>query len=233
MVDREIIEDDPLGNLAQAEWRRTGIRRALAYEIEDGYCRPKRSPRPSCWRKMVALSVGRRSNSVSTSGMSITGRTGMVQLAQGQSVADDRLAVRVAVWRDVGSVQQFLVTKTAERAPILVAPLTEGHLMQSLPDAASDVGASRLAGPTRASPSVVNAEIVKRAQQSLVERVPQSHLGGDAIVEPVQDLPAVGAFGRSGETDEPFGRDPASSSEISWPARALRKTADGSSDPEQ
>jgi hypothetical protein len=30
-----------------------------------------RRPRPSCWRKTVALSVGRRSSNVSTSGRSM------------------------------------------------------------------------------------------------------------------------------------------------------------------
>ncbi len=36
----------------------------------------------------------------------------------------------------------------------------------------------------------------------LVDRVPQPQLGGDAIVEPVQDRQAVAALGRGGQAEQ-------------------------------
>ena len=50
--------------------------------------------------------------------------------------------------------------------------------------------------------SVTHAEVVKRAEQSLIERLPEPHLGGDAIVEPVHDLLAVRSLGRRSQADE-------------------------------
>ena len=38
--------------------------------VRQGLSSARRRPRPSCWRKTVALSVGRRKSTVSISGMS-------------------------------------------------------------------------------------------------------------------------------------------------------------------
>ena len=54
---------------------------------------------------------------------------GVVELAQGDAVADHRLALGVAIGRDVGRVQQLLVAQPAEGAALGVRaehPLTQG-----------------------------------------------------------------------------------------------------------
>ena len=49
---------------------------------------------------------------------------------------------------------------------------------------------------------VVDAEVHERREPLLVDGVPQPQLGGDAIVEPVQDRQAVAAFRRGGEAEQ-------------------------------
>ena len=50
--------------------------------------------------------------------------------------------------------------------------------------------------------TVVDAEVEERRQVLLVDRVPQPQLGGDAIVEPLQDRQTVAAFRRGGEAEQ-------------------------------
>ncbi len=50
--------------------------------------------------------------------------------------------------------------------------------------------------------AVGNAEVVKRTKQALIERLPETHLRRDPVIEPVQDLPAICPLGRRGESDE-------------------------------
>ena len=48
----------------------------------------------------------------------------------------------------------------------------------------------------------MDAEVRERRQVLLVDRVPQPQLGGDAAVEVLQDVEAVGALGRGGEPEQ-------------------------------
>ena len=50
--------------------------------------------------------------------------------------------------------------------------------------------------------SVVDAEVVERAEQALVERIPQSRFERDATVEPFEYRLAVRTLGRSGEPEQ-------------------------------
>ena len=50
--------------------------------------------------------------------------------------------------------------------------------------------------------AVVDAEVEERREVLLVDRVPEPQLGGDAIVEPVQDRQPVAALGRGGEAEQ-------------------------------
>jgi len=62
---------------------------------------------------------------------------GVMKLAERYAVADDRVALRMAVGRDVGGVQELLVTQAAERASCLVSAqnsLAEELLVKPLAD---------------------------------------------------------------------------------------------------
>ena len=50
--------------------------------------------------------------------------------------------------------------------------------------------------------TVVNAEVLKRNHQTLVERIPQPQLGGDATIEPGQDGFAVGTLRCCGQSEQ-------------------------------
>ena len=60
---------------------------------------------------------------------------GVVQLAQRDTVAYYRLAFRVAVWRDVGRVEQLLMPQAAECASVLVR--AQDPLAEAVPDGAA------------------------------------------------------------------------------------------------
>jgi hypothetical protein len=49
---------------------------------------------------------------------------------------------------------------------------------------------------------VVDAEVGERGEAVLVDRVPQAQLGGDPLVEPVEDRQAVAALGRGGQAEQ-------------------------------
>ena len=49
---------------------------------------------------------------------------------------------------------------------------------------------------------VVDAEVVERAEQALVERIPQSRFERDATVEPFEHRLSVRPFGRGGEPEQ-------------------------------
>jgi hypothetical protein len=72
---------------------------------------------------------------------------GVMQLAQGDAVADDRLALDIAVGRDVRRVQEFLVSESAQRASFRVRsnhPLTEGDLVQPTAERCGHIRTPRL-----------------------------------------------------------------------------------------
>ena len=53
---------------------------------------------------------------------------------------------------------------------------------------------------------VVQPEILERAEQPALERIPEPHFHRDVIVEVVKDVFGVGAFGRGGQPQEDSGR---------------------------
>lgn len=62
-------------------------------------------------------------------------KCGMVQLAQGQPILDNRFSARVAIRQDVRCVEQFLVPQMADGTVLSVCPenaLPEDHLMDTL-----------------------------------------------------------------------------------------------------
>ena len=72
---------------------------------------------------------------------------GVMQLAEGDAVADDRLALGVAVGRDVRRVQKLLMPESAERATVGVRSnhsLTEGDLVQPTAERRGHIGTPRL-----------------------------------------------------------------------------------------
>lgn len=72
---------------------------------------------------------------------------GVVQLAERQSVRDDRLPERVRVGQDVRGVQEFAVTQTAHGARLPVGgqdTLPEADLVQALLNQPGDVTAPRI-----------------------------------------------------------------------------------------
>ena len=88
-----------------------------------------------------------------------------------------------------------------------------GHLLddEASPGVGAGVGvAERLDVVAPASPprdvaqveAVVDAEVEERRQVLLVDGVPQAQLGGDAVVEPVEDRQAVAALGGGGEAEQ-------------------------------
>ena len=52
----------------------------------------------------------------------------------------------------------------------------------------------------------MQSEILERAEQPSLERVPEPHFHRDVIVEVVKDIVGVGAFRRGGETQKDSGR---------------------------
>lgn len=71
-------------------------------------------------------------------------RGAVAVVAQG---ADDRIALDLAVWRDVGRVEQLVVTKAAQRTPLLVGAdhaLPKRDLVEATAEGRRDVGASWL-----------------------------------------------------------------------------------------
>ena len=48
----------------------------------------------------------------------------------------------------------------------------------------------------------MDAEVVERREQALLERVPQPQLDRDAVAEPAQHVEAVGSFGGGGEAEQ-------------------------------
>ena len=57
--------------------------------------------------------------------------------------------------------------------------------------------------------AVVDAEVLERAHEPEVERVPQAQLRGDAPVEPAEHRATVGALGGRREAEEDLRRQPA------------------------
>ena len=49
---------------------------------------------------------------------------------------------------------------------------------------------------------VVDAEVVERREQALLECVPETQLDGDAVAEPAQHVESVGSFGGGGEAEQ-------------------------------
>jgi hypothetical protein len=47
-----------------------------------------------------------------------------------------------------------------------------------------------------------DAEVVKRREETVVERLPEAEIGCDSPVEVMEDASSVGALGRCGEADE-------------------------------
>ena len=69
----------------------------------------------------------------------------VMQLAEGDSVAHDRLTFGIAIGSDVGGIQEFNVSEVAESAPFLIGPdhtLPERNLVQALANCTSHVGAT-------------------------------------------------------------------------------------------
>ena len=190
----------------------------------------RRSPRPSCWRNSVGLSVGRSIRTVSTAGTSTpslkrsTENTARIRpSAEGRGAqppararglspqtATDVDAVAVEVLRhEAGVLDAHAEAEAAHRRRLGVV----GHLLhdQAGPGVGAGVGgAQRLdvvaaAPPPRDVPEVepiVDAEVEEGREVLLVDRVPQPQLGGDAIVEPVQDRQAVAALGCRGQAEQ-------------------------------
>ena len=55
---------------------------------------------------------------------------------------------------------------------------------------------------------VVNAEVVEWREQSLIERLPQTHVAGDPVVEPMNDVLTVRPFRSRGQTQEHLRLEP-------------------------
>jgi hypothetical protein len=64
-----------------------------------------------------------------------------------------------------------------------------GHVTALAPGVGGEVGV------------VADAEVVEGAEQALVEGGPETQLGGDAAVEPLEDVEPVGALGGGREAD--------------------------------
>lgn len=50
--------------------------------------------------------------------------------------------------------------------------------------------------------AIVDAEIQERREMLLIDGVPETEFGGDAIVEPLEDRQAVAAFRCGGQTEQ-------------------------------
>ena len=73
--------------------------------------------------------------------------SGVVEFAEGDAVANHGFAFRVAVSCDVCGVEQLLVAKQAQRAPLLIGTdyaLSEDNLMEPLSDGPRHVLATRV-----------------------------------------------------------------------------------------
>ncbi len=208
-----------------------------------------RRPRPSCWRNSVGLSVGRSMRTVSTAGTSTpslnrstenTARTrpsARSRSAASRSVrglspqtATDAMPWRLK-WRAMKRACSTLTQKpeAAHRRRLGVL----GDLLDDEPGPGVGAGvgvAERLDVVAAASAprdvaqveAVVDAEVEERRQVLLVDGVPEPQLGGDAVVEPVEDRQAVAALGRGGEAEQLDGREV-----VEHPRRTTRRRRGG------
>ena len=77
------------------------------------------------------------------------------------------------------------------------------------------VRAAELGGHVAAAPPFQGGEVggvghgegVEGGEQALIERSPETQLGRDAAVEPVEDVEPVGAFGGGGEAEQEGGAE--------------------------
>ena len=174
-----------------------------------------RRPRPSCWRNSVGLSVGRSMSTVSTAGTSTpslnrstenTARTSSGgQVPQGglalgsRAVAPhgDRRRCRGAVkWRAMKRACSTLTQNPRQRIVAGVGVLGDLLDDEAGPGVGAGVGVAEGLDVVAAASAprdvaqveaVVDAEVEERREVLLVDGVPEAQLGGDAIVEPVQD----------------------------------------------
>ncbi len=65
--------------------------------------------------------------------------------------------------------------------------------------------AARCPGDLREVGAVADPEVLEGAEEILIERLPEAQLGSDAIAEPDEDAPPVGALRCGGEAEEDFG----------------------------
>ena len=71
----------------------------------------------------------------------------MVELAECQAITDNRIALEVAIWRDMGGVEELVMPELAESTTIVVGPdhpLAKRHLMQPPTEGGGDVGSAGL-----------------------------------------------------------------------------------------
>ena len=180
-------------------------------------------PRPSCWRNSVGLSVGRSMSTVSTAGTSTPSLNRSTEnttctVAGGAGPAGRRRARRRGLspqtatdgmpcavkWRAMKRACSTLTQNP--RARIVAGVGVLGDLLddEAGPGVGAGVGVAEgldVVAPASAPgdvaevEAVVDAEVEERRQVLLVDGVPEAQLGGDAVVEPVQDRQAVAALG--------------------------------------
>ena len=198
--------------------------------VHSALPRARRSPRPSCWRNSVGLSVGRSSSSVSTFGTSTpslkrsTVNTTLTRPARDRAAPRSRSSVgavapdrhcRDAAARNCSAMKRACATVTQNPSAshrVRVADL-EADLLDDPPGpgvvGGEDVGEGGRVVAGAALPrhlaevgAVVHAEVRERHEILLVDRVPDPQLGGDPTVEVPQDVEAVGSLGRRGHAEQ-------------------------------
>ena len=193
-----------------------------------------RSPRPSCCRNSVGLSVGRSISTVSTAGTSTPSLNRSTEnttrtrpAARSRSAASrsarglsPQMATAAMPWRLKWWAMKRACSMLTQnpRARIVDGVGVLGDLLHDEPSPRVGAGvgvAQRVDVVAAATPprdvaqveAVVDAEVQERRQVLLVDGVPEPKLGGDAIVEPVQDRQPVAAFRGCGQAEQLDGRE--------------------------
>ena len=188
-----------------------------------------RSPLPSCWRNSVGLSVGRSMRIVSTAGTSTPSLNRSTEKTMRTSPPARSLraasrspwglsphtATAAMPWlREVAGHEagMFDAHAEAERSHLgRVDVLADFLDDEASPRVGAGVGGAERLDVVALSPPpwdvaevdpVVDTVVEERRQVLLVDRIPQSELGGDPVVEPVQDGQPVAALRCCGETEQ-------------------------------
>src|SRR5581483_11811832 len=203
--------------------------------VRHGLSSARRRPRPSCCRKTVALSVGRRKSTVSISGTSTPSlkRSTVKRTLTSRSRSERRARLRVsaslrerevkgrdaglgeAAGHELGVIDADAEAQRPHAAEVgdLVPQLLED---QAVAGVLGRVEVGQLGGVVALAPLeakaaqvdvVVHAEVLEGAEGALLDRLPETEVDGGVAVEPVADVFEVRALGGRRQPEQHTGTE--------------------------